>query len=72
MTSDSRLLIVELVVAVPPSPIDMDFDFVMMTVGGKERSLKQFEHMVKEAGLKILKVHKESSTAISVMECAKE
>ncbi|KAH8685251.1 O-methyltransferase [Ilyonectria robusta] len=72
MSPDSRLLIVEQVVAVPPSPMDTHFDFLMLTFGGKERNAKQFENMVKEAGLKILKVHKKPNTPISVMECAKE
>ncbi|KAF7551100.1 hypothetical protein G7Z17_g5258 [Cylindrodendrum hubeiense] len=72
MAPDSRLLIVEQVVDVLPSPMDTHFDFVMMTIGGKERNAKQFEKMAKEAGLRILEIHKKSDTPISVIECAKE
>ncbi|KAH7141382.1 O-methyltransferase [Dactylonectria estremocensis] len=72
MAPDSRLLIVEQVCAVPPSLMDAQFDFVMMTLGGKERNATQFENLVREVGLKIHDIHKKPSTPISVIECVKE
>ncbi|KAH7152774.1 O-methyltransferase [Dactylonectria macrodidyma] len=72
MAPDSRLLIVEQVCAVPPSLMDAQFDFVMMTLGGKERNAMQFENLVKEVGLKIHNIHKKPNTPISVIECFKD
>ncbi|KPM36594.1 hypothetical protein AK830_g9965 [Neonectria ditissima] len=71
MAPDSRLLIVEQVIANPPLPMEAQFDFVMMTLGGKERTERQFEDLVEQAGLRILDIHRKPNTPISVVECIK-
>ncbi|KAK7422584.1 hypothetical protein QQX98_001608 [Neonectria punicea] len=71
MATDSRLLIVEQVIESPPLPMEAQFDFVMMTIGGKERTARQFEELVKQVGLDILEIHRKPNTPISVVECIK-
>lgn len=71
MTHDSRLLIVEQVVGNPPSQMAAHFDFVMLTIGGKERTRKDFERLAGEAGLKVLEVHERMGAPVAVVECVK-
>ncbi|KAJ3529362.1 hypothetical protein NM208_g9793 [Fusarium decemcellulare] len=71
MAEDSRLLIVDQVVGNPPSQMAAHFDFVMMTIGGKERTAKDFERLTKEAGLRILTVHEKAGAPLAVVECMK-
>ncbi|KAI5468077.1 O-methyltransferase [Mariannaea sp. PMI_226] len=70
MAPDSRLLIVEQIMNDPPSQFDASFDIVMMTIGGKERSVQQFKALLHETGLRMLKIHGPDSR-ISVIECVK-
>ncbi|CAM1502734.1 Fc.00g075100.m01.CDS01 [Cosmosporella sp. VM-42] len=71
MAPDSRLLIVEQVVGSPPSQMAAHFDFVMLVIGGKERTRKDFERLAKEAGLRVLKVHERIGAPVAVVECVK-
>ncbi|KAF5012399.1 hypothetical protein FDECE_1528 [Fusarium decemcellulare] len=71
MAKDSRLLIVDQVVGNPPSQMAAHFDFVMMTIGGKERTAKDFERLTKEVGLRILKIHEKAGAPLAVVECVK-
>ena len=71
MASDSRLLIVEQVMNNPPSPMSAAADLIMATIGGKERTLDNFERIVAEAGLQIQGVFGNPGTDASLVECRK-
>lgn len=56
MAPDSKLLIVELILADPPTPHQAMSDLIMMTISGKERTLNNWGSIVTQAGLKIVRV----------------
>ncbi|KAF7562798.1 hypothetical protein G7046_g1318 [Stylonectria norvegica] len=71
MAQDSRLVIIEQVVGNPPSQMAAHFDFVMLSIGGKERTAKDFERLTKEAGLRVLKIHERAGVPVAAVECVK-
>lgn len=74
MADDSRILIQEDVRAVPPDPKTAYLDFLMMTYGGKERTLQCWEDVLDKAGLRIAGVSTGNGMwkSLSVIECVKK
>jgi hypothetical protein len=75
MSSKSRLLIAEIVV---PARTDVGedmvtywMDMVMLAIGGKERSEKEFAALLEEVGLELVKVWPEAVGTQSVIEARK-
>jgi len=73
MAGDSKLLIQEDIRPVPPDPKTAYLDFLMMTYGGKERTLQCWEQVLGNAGLVISCVSRGSGPweSLAVMECVK-
>ncbi len=71
MASDSKLLIVEQVMSNPPSQFAIATDLVMLTIGGKERTLEGFQALTEAAGLRIENVYRNEGTDAAVVECVK-
>ncbi|KAM7217201.1 S-adenosyl-L-methionine-dependent methyltransferase [Rhypophila decipiens] len=72
MKSDSRLLIVEAVQSNPPSTFAAAMDMLMISIGGKERTLEGFRSITSRAGLEILEVYTQPGVEGAVIECAKK
>jgi hypothetical protein len=72
MAPDSRLLIVEMVLGSPASRFGAMADFIMATIGGKERSQEAFQKITSKAQLKIQKIYQSAGTDVAVIECVKE
>ncbi|KAF6830342.1 O-methyltransferase [Colletotrichum plurivorum] len=70
MASDSKLLIVDNVVPNPPAIKECVLDFIMLNLGGKERTAKGWEDLVVRAGLRLAKVHG-MDKELQVIECVK-
>lgn len=71
MASDSKLLIVDHVMGDPPSPNAASSDLFMACLGGKERTLQNFEAITAQAQLKIVGVHRNKGTDAAIVECVK-
>lgn len=71
MAPDSRILIAEDVATNPPHPLTAMMDMLMLAVGGKERTLEDFEAVIKEAGLRITSVARSADSPMAVIECVK-
>ncbi|KAL4770673.1 S-adenosyl-L-methionine-dependent methyltransferase [Aspergillus nidulans var. acristatus] len=71
MAPDSRLLIVENVLQDPPSSESVWLDFLMLNVGGKERTYGQWDSIISNAGLKISGVFKGATSPHGTIECTK-
>ncbi|OAA57124.1 O-methyltransferase, family 2 [Niveomyces insectorum RCEF 264] len=71
MASDSKLLIVEHVMSDPPSPFAASSDLYMACLSGKERTLKNFEAITSQAGLKIASVYRNPGVDAAIVECVK-
>lgn len=71
MTEDSRLLISEQVTVTPPPLYSAFKDYVMMAIGGKERTMENFRDVVEAAGLSISGVFPDRGTPHAVIECAR-
>ncbi|KAK3329856.1 S-adenosyl-L-methionine-dependent methyltransferase [Apodospora peruviana] len=71
MAPDSRLLIVEQVMSNPPSVFAAGTDLVMLSIGGKERTLDNFRDITGRAGLQILQVAQNPGADGALIECAK-
>lgn len=71
MAADSKLLIVDHVMNDPPSPQAASSDLFMACLGGKERTLRNFEEITAKTGLKIVGVHRNEGTDAAVVECVK-
>lgn len=71
MAADSKLLIVDHVMDDPPSPQASSSDLFMACLGGKERTLHNFEAITAQAALKIVGVHRNEGTDAAVVECVK-
>ena len=71
MVQDSRLLIVELVLANPPNQAGAAMDIYMMMISGVERTEEGFRAIIEAAGLRMLKVWEADSSDYAVIECAK-
>lgn len=69
MAKDSKLLIVEQILENPPNPFAVAADVFISTVGGKERTMEDFEYVTSQAGLKIVKVHRSPGTDVGIVEC---
>ena len=74
MAPDSKILIQEDIRPVPPNAKTAFLDFLMMTYGGKERSLQCWEEVVGNAGLVISGISQGSGSwqSLAVIECAKK
>ncbi|KAH8881467.1 O-methyltransferase [Thozetella sp. PMI_491] len=71
MAPDSRVLILEQVLSNPPTPMASASDLLMGLIGGKERTLKNFEQIVQEAGLKVKEVFTNPGIDAAMIECVK-
>lgn len=71
MAPDSRLLIVELIMASPPTPLAAAVDLFMCITAGKERTIEMFERLTADAGLRITRVVPGKSSEMGVLECMK-
>ncbi|KAI6521689.1 hypothetical protein MCOR10_005856 [Pyricularia oryzae] len=71
MAPDSRILIAEDVATNPPHPLTAMMDMLMLAVGGKERTLEDFEAVIKEAGLRVTSVSRSADSPMAVIECVK-
>jgi hypothetical protein len=69
MADDSRVLIVEEILAEPPLAVAATADIIMATGGGKERTENGFHHIANKAGLEIVKFHRSEGTDVAVIEC---
>jgi len=72
MAPDSRLLIGEMVVPELPEGVDKTvywMDLCMLTIGGKERSEKEFSQLLGSSGLKLIKIWRSSAGSQTVIEC---
>lgn len=74
MAADSKILIQEEVRPVPPDAKTAFLDLLMMTYGGKERTLQCWEEVVGNAGLVITRTSQGSGPwqSLSVIECVKK
>ncbi|CAK7222888.1 hypothetical protein SBRCBS47491_005017 [Sporothrix bragantina] len=71
MAPDSKLLIVDHVMNDPPSAYAASSDLFMACLGGKERTLRNFEDITAQAELKITGVYRNEGTDAAVVECVK-
>jgi O-methyltransferase len=71
MAEDSRLLVVELVLANPPNELGAAVDIYMMMISGVERTAEGFKAIIEAAGLKMLKVWEADGSDYGVIECVK-
>ncbi|KAI6383296.1 hypothetical protein MCOR25_000216 [Pyricularia grisea] len=71
MAPDSRILIAEDLSTNPPHPITAMMDMLMLTCGGKERTMEDFEAVIKEAGLRVSSVSRSAESPMAVIECVK-
>ncbi|CAK7229134.1 hypothetical protein SCUCBS95973_007117 [Sporothrix curviconia] len=69
MAPDSRLLIVDHVMGDPPSAYAASSDLFMACLGGKERTLRNFEDITVQAALEIKGVYRNEGTDAAVVEC---
>lgn len=72
MAEDSKILIQEDVADDPPHPAAAWTDFMMMGCGGKQRSLRCWEKVTGNAGLKINGVSTGQGAWLAVIECVKK
>ncbi|KAK0710012.1 O-methyltransferase [Lasiosphaeria miniovina] len=70
---DSRILIMEDILDTPPSTMAAIMDVMMMSLGGKQRTLKMWEKMLAAIGLKINSIShaKGPWKSLAVIECVK-
>ncbi|KAI0139647.1 S-adenosyl-L-methionine-dependent methyltransferase [Xylariaceae sp. FL1272] len=71
MAPDSRLLIVDLIMANPPSPLAAAVDLFMIITAGKERTNEMFQRVTADAGLRITRVIPGKTSEMGVIECMK-
>jgi hypothetical protein len=71
MAPDSKCLIVEQILSNPPGPLVAYTDYLMLNIGGKERTLKNFEAIAEGAGLKVTNLFMSQGTPIGCVELSK-
>lgn len=73
MAQDSRLLVQEKILDNPPSQLNSFLDFMMLGLGGKERTLEDWSGLFESAGLHISSVSKGGGAwkAMAVIEVLK-
>ena len=73
MANDSKLLVSEDVLEESPEIMGPVMDFIMMIFGGKQRTLKNWEKLCGEAGLKITGISRAKGPwrTMSVLECVR-
>ncbi|KAE9987857.1 hypothetical protein EG328_001283 [Venturia inaequalis] len=71
MSVDSKCLICEQLMSSSPSPLTAYTDMAVMTIGGKDRSLEDYERLAQRAGLKVMKHWSIASSAMGVVECVR-
>lgn len=69
MAEDSRVLVVEQILAEPPLAVAATTDIIMATGGGKERTENGFHYIANQAGLQIVNFHRSEGTDVAVIEC---
>ncbi|KAB5516967.1 O-methyltransferase [Coniochaeta sp. 2T2.1] len=74
MAPDSRLLLQEDVMENPPNHMAAMLDFMMIGFGGKQRTMRDWEGLVGEAGLRISGTSKGKGPwrSLAVIECVKK
>ncbi|KAF6828292.1 o-methyltransferase [Colletotrichum plurivorum] len=70
MAPDSKLLIAECVMGDPPTSFETMMDFIMIDLGGKERTAKEWAELAARAGLRVENIHG-AGREIQVVECVK-
>jgi hypothetical protein len=70
MAADSKLLIVEQVMNNPPDALGAAADILMAAIGGKERTLENWQEVIGEAGLRIQGVFRNPGVG-ALLECIK-
>lgn len=68
MRGDSRILISEQITENPPPVFSAFKDYTMLSLGGKERTLENFNQVAEAAGLKISGVFPDRGTPHAVIE----
>jgi len=69
MTTDSRLLITDMVVPNTNAPRQMAWeDLNMMTIGGVERTERQWQRLLESAGLEITKIWRKKDAEHAVID----
>lgn len=71
MAPDSRVLIVDQVMANPPPAFAAATNIIMATIGGKERTEDIFKEIGSAAGLKLEKIWRSEGTDVGLVEYAK-
>ncbi|KXJ91696.1 S-adenosyl-L-methionine-dependent methyltransferase [Microdochium bolleyi] len=72
---ESRLLIQEDVMDDPPNPRMAAMDMIMLSLGGKQRSLDKWRQLARQAGLRVVQVHRDrsgKSESLCVIECVRD
>lgn len=73
MESHSRVLICDLVIKDQnPDPGQLLRDINMLLIGGKERSLKQWEELLGPEGFRIVQVHGGDAAPMCILEVVYE
>jgi len=69
MTAESRLLITDMVLSNENAPREMAWeDLNMMTIGGMERTERQWRKLLDSCGLKIVRIWKNSDIEHAVID----
>lgn len=71
MAVDSKCLIVEQIMSSVPSPLTAYTDMAVMTIGGKDRNLEDYDRLAQRAGLKVVKLWSLATSAMGVIECVR-
>jgi O-methyltransferase domain len=71
MAPDSKCLVIEQVMTNTPTPLVAYTDYIMLNIGGKERTLKGFQELGTRAGLKFVKHWPSKTSAVAVVEFEK-
>ena len=72
MSGDSKLLIQEDVLDETPDPLASVVDMLMMSFGGKQRTLDCWNQVTSEAGLQISGIFRGTQGSLAVIECTKK
>ncbi|KAK1658068.1 O-methyltransferase-domain-containing protein [Colletotrichum godetiae] len=71
MAADSTLLIAERVVEWPPNAESTSMDMLMLAVGGKERTAREWADLLGSVGLALERIHRVPTSSNCVLQCGK-
>lgn len=71
MAADSTLLIAERVVEWPPNAESTSMDMLMLAVGGKERTAREWADLLGGVGLALERIHRVPTSSNCVLQCGK-